>query len=175
MKELKANCSLCSLACPLVLRGGERRPVFTGESLLSVDWDTSEGSKFGGSLCARGNAVAEFLAHPRRVNYPFIVGERTTISTAVRETAKSLADVKKEFGNDSIGVLLGENLTIEEAGMAVAFARDVLGTGNIALFAPDDAPLFRAYLSRDFSKIKPAGGAASPASPAQAVPGGTGP
>jgi NADH-quinone oxidoreductase subunit G len=157
MKELKANCSLCSLACPLVLRGGERRPFFTGESLLSVDWDKSADSKFGGSLCARGNAVAEFLTHPRRVNYPFILGERSTISTVVRETAKSLADVKKEFGNDAIGVLLGENLTIEEAGMAVAFARDVLGTGNIALFAPDDAPLFRAYLSRDFSKIKPAG------------------
>jgi len=157
MKELKVNCSFCSLACPLILRGGERRPVFTGESLLSVDWDASAGSKFGGSVCARGNAVAEFLTHPRRVNYPFILGERSTIATAVRETAKSLAEVKKEFGNDSIGVLLGENLTIEEAGMAVAFARDVLGTGNIALFAPDDAPLFRAYLSRDFSKIKPSG------------------
>jgi NADH-quinone oxidoreductase subunit G len=157
MKELKAHCSFCSLACPLVLRGGERRPFFTGESLLSVDWDKGAGSKFGGSVCARGNAVAEFLTHPRRVNYPFILGERSTISAAVRETAKSLADVKKEFGNDSIGVLLGENLTIEEAGMAVAFARDVLGTGNIALFAPDDAPLFRAYLSRDFSKIKPSG------------------
>ncbi len=157
MKELKAYCSFCSLACPLVLRGGERRPVFTGESLLSVDWDKSAGSKFGGSVCARGNAAAEFLTHPRRVNYPFILGERSTIAAAVRETAKSLAEVKKEFGNDSIGVLLGENLTIEEAGMAVAFARDVLGTGNIALFAPDDAPLFRAYLSRDFSKIKASG------------------
>ena len=157
MKELKVNCSFCSLACPLVLRGGERGPIFTGESLLSVDWDKSADSKFGGSVCARGNAVAEFLAHPRRVNYPFILGERSTIAAAVRETAKSLADVKSEFGKDSIGVLLGENLTIEEAGMAVAFARDVLGTGNIALFAPDDAPLFRAYLSRDFSKIKPAG------------------
>ena len=80
MKELKAHCSFCSLACPLVLRGGERRPVFTGESLLSVDWDESADSKFGGSVCARGNAVAEFLTHPRRVNYPFILGERSTIS-----------------------------------------------------------------------------------------------
>jgi anaerobic selenocysteine-containing dehydrogenase len=157
MKELKANCSLCSLACPLILRGGERGPLFTADAILTVDWDTSEGSKYGGSVCARGNAVAELLTHARRVNYPFIIGERSTISAAVSETAKSLADVKKEFGNDSIGVLLGESLTIEEAGMAVAFARDVLGTGNIALFAPDDAPLFRAYLSRDFSKIKPAG------------------
>ena len=157
MKELKANCSFCSLACPLILRGGERQPIFTAESLLSVEWDGSKDSKFGGSLCARGNSVAEFLTHPRRVNYPFVLGERSNIAAAVSETAKSLAEIRKEFGADSIGVLLGENLTIEEASLATTFARDVLGTNNVALFAPDDAPLFRAYLSRDLSKVKPAG------------------
>jgi anaerobic selenocysteine-containing dehydrogenase len=157
MKELKANCSFCSLACPLILRGGERQPIFTAESIMSVDWDKGKDSKFGGSLCARGNAVAEFLTHPRRVNYPFILGERSTISAAVRETAKSLADIAKESGGDAIGVLLGENLTNEEAALAASFARDVLHTSNVALFAPDDTPLFRAYLARDFSKVKPAG------------------
>lgn len=157
MKETKANCSICSLACPLVLRGGERAPIFTGESLLSVDWDKGKDSKFGGSLCARGNAVAEFLTHPQRVNYPFIIGERSNVAAAVRETAKSLADVKKEHGSDSIGVLLGENLTNEEAALALSFARDVIGTGSVALFAPDDAPLFRAYAARDFSTLKSAG------------------
>jgi anaerobic selenocysteine-containing dehydrogenase len=157
MKEMKAHCSFCSLACPLTLRGGERAPIFTGESLLSVDWDAAKDSKFGGSLCARGNSVAEFLTHPRRVNYPFVLGERSNITAAVSEAAKSLTEVKKEFGADSIGVLLGENLTIEEAALAVSFARNVLGTSNIALFAPDDVPLFRAYFTRDFSKVKPAG------------------
>jgi NADH-quinone oxidoreductase subunit G len=157
MKELKANCSLCSLACPLVLRGGERNPIFTGASILSIDWDTEKGSKYGGSLCARGNGVAELLTHPKRVNYPFVLGERTNLATAVREAAKGLAAIKKEHGASSIGVLLGETLTNEEAALAVAFARDVIGTENIALFAPDDAPLFRAYLDRDFSGLKPAG------------------
>jgi anaerobic selenocysteine-containing dehydrogenase len=157
MKELKGNCSFCSLACPLILRGGERRPIFTGESLLSVDWDKGTDSKFGGSLCARGNAVAEFLTHPRRVNYPFALGERSNIAAVVRETAENISGILKESGSDAIGVLLGENLTIEEAALAVSFARDVLHTNNIALFAPDDTPLFRAYLSRDFSKVKPAG------------------
>ncbi len=157
MKELKGNCSLCSLACPLVIAGGSRGPIFGKESLLSVDWDRGEGSKFGGSLCARGNAIAELLSHPRRIDYPFMLGERTTIAAAVRETAKSLADVKAAHGPGSIGVLLGENLTIEEAALAVRFAREVVGTDNVALFAPDDAPLFRAHLARDFSGVKPAG------------------
>jgi anaerobic selenocysteine-containing dehydrogenase len=157
MKELKGNCSLCSLACPLVIAGGERGPIFGKDALLSVDWDRSAGSKYGGSLCARGNAVAEFLSHPQRMNYPFMLGERTTIGAAVRETAKSLADVKAAHGAGSIGMLLGENLTVEEASLASRFAREVVGTDNIALFAPDDAPLFRAHLARDFSGVKPAG------------------
>lgn len=157
MKELKGNCSLCSLACPLVIAGGERGPIFGPDALHSVDWDRSPGSKFGGSLCARGNAAAELLSHPRRINYPFMLGERTSIAAAVRETARSLADVKAAHGAGSIGVLLGENLTIEEAALAARFARETLGTGNIALFAPDDAPLFRAHLARDFSGVKPAG------------------
>ncbi|MDD4857120.1 MAG: molybdopterin dinucleotide binding domain-containing protein [Candidatus Krumholzibacteria bacterium] len=157
MKELKANCPFCSLACPLILRGGEREPIFTAESIMTVDWDKSEDSKFGGSICARGNAVAEFLTHPRRVNYPFILGERSTISAVVAETAKNLEDIMKESGGEAIGVLLGENLTNEEAALAVNFAHGVLHTSNIALFAPDDTPLFRAYLARDFSKVKPAG------------------
>ena len=157
MKEHKANCSFCSLACPLILRGGERQPIFTGASLVSIDWDRDERSKFGGSLCARGGAVAEFLTHPQRVNYPYVLGERSSIQAAVRETAKNLGDIKKEHGGDSIGIFLGENLTIEETGLAVSFARDVIGTANIALFAPDDVPVFRAHLSRDYSTIKPAG------------------
>ena len=155
--ELKTNCPLCSLACPLVLRGGERAPIFTGESLLAVEWDREKDSKYGGSLCARGNALAELLGHPQRVNYPFILGERAGLAAAVQEAAKGLAAVKQEHGADSTGVILGENLTNEEAGLAVKFAREVLGTNNIALFAPDDAPLFRAYLERDCSQVKPAG------------------
>jgi anaerobic selenocysteine-containing dehydrogenase len=157
MKELKAQCSLCSLACPLVLRGGERGPIFTADSLLSVDWDRAKDSKYGGSLCARGNALAELLTHPARVNYPFILGERTNLGAAVRESAASLAEIKKEHGSESIGVLLGENLTNEEAALALSFAHDVIGTNNIALFAPDDAAMCRAHLERDLSKVKPAG------------------
>lgn len=157
MSEIRCNCSICSLACPLVLRGGARSPVFTGETLLSLDWDTAEGSKYGGSLCARGAAMVEFVSHPERLNYPLVLGERTTYAAAVTETAKGLAAVKEVSGGDGIGVVLGENLTNEEAALAQRFARDVLGTSSIALFAPDDVPLQRAWLECDLSGLKPAG------------------
>ena len=111
MREIKGNCSLCSLACPLVFRGGEKGPVFGDSSLLTLEWDKSEDSKYGGSLCARGNAIVEFVSHPERVNYPWILGERSTLYAAVSETAKNLTAIKEEFGSDKIGILIGENLT----------------------------------------------------------------
>jgi NADH-quinone oxidoreductase subunit G len=158
MSEMRGNCSFCSLACPLVIRGGARGPVFTKDSVLALDWDKGEDSKYGGSLCARGNAVVEFVSHPRRLNYPFVLGERTTLDAAIVEAAKNLGSVKEEYGGGSIGILLGENLTNEEAALCVRFAREVLGTENIALFAPDDVPVFRAHTACDLSGVTPAGG-----------------
>jgi anaerobic selenocysteine-containing dehydrogenase len=157
MREIRCNCSICSLACPLVLRGGERSPVFTGEALLSLDWDTAKDSKYGGSLCARGAALVEFVSHPERLVYPLVLGERTVYDAAVAEAAKGLASVRDASGGDAIGVVLGENLTNEEAALAQRFARDALGTSNIALFAPDDVPLQRAWFEFDLSALKPAG------------------
>ncbi len=157
MREIKGNCSLCSLACPLVFRGGEKGPVFGEESMLSLEWDKSEGSKYGGSLCARGNSIVEFVSHPERVNYPWILGERSTLYAAVSETAKNLTAIKEEFGSDKIGILIGENLSNEEAALALGFAGDVLGTDNVALFAPDDMPVMRAYSGCDLTGVKPAG------------------
>ena len=156
MREIKGNCSLCSLACPLVFRGGERGPVFGEESLLALEWDKSEDSKYGGSLCARGNAIVEFVSHPERLNYPWILGERSTLYAAVSETASNLTAIKEEFGSDRIGVLIGENLTNEEASLALRFAEDVLGTDNVALFAPDDMPVMRAYTGCDLAGVKSA-------------------
>lgn len=158
MREIKGNCSFCSLACPLVFRGGGRSPVFGEESLLALDWDASEGSKYGGSLCVRGSAAVEFVSHPDRVNYPWILGERSVMHAAVSETAKNLIAIKEEFGSDKIGLLIGENLTVEEVALARMFAEKVLGTENVALFAPDDMPVFRAYTGCDLSGVKASGG-----------------
>jgi anaerobic selenocysteine-containing dehydrogenase len=157
MREIKGNCSFCSLACPLIFRGGGRSPVFGDESLLTLDWDASEGSKYGGSLCARGSAVVEFVSHPDRVNYPWILGERSVMHAAISETARNLVAIREEFGSDKIGMLLGDNLTVEEAATARVFAKDILGTENVALFAPDDMPVFRAYTGCDLSGVKAVG------------------
>lgn len=157
MKETRTYCSFCSLACPVIVRGGERGPLFARNSLLELEWDTGEDSKYGGSLCARGNAVVEFLTHPKRLNYPFVHDERTTFHAAIKEAAKNLSDIKEESGGGGIGILLGDNLTNEEAALAVQFARKVLGSENVSLFAPDDAPVFRAHLGCNLEALKPAG------------------
>ncbi len=156
MSDIHTNCSFCSLSCPVIIKGGKREPIFTKDSILSIEWDKSEGSEYGGSLCARGNSIIEFVTHPKRLNYPYLLGERVRFEDAVKETARNLAAIKESSGSDSIGVLLGDNLTNEEAALALKFAGDVIGTSNIALFAPDDAPVFRAMLGCDLSGLKPA-------------------
>lgn len=153
MSETNNYCSLCSLACPLIFKGGKRGPVFSKDSILSLEWDSREESKYGGSLCARGNAAVEFVSHPKRLNYPLVLGERTTIEAAVKETAKNLASIKAESGAEKIGILIGENLTNEEAALALEFARDVIGTSKVELFAPDDTPVFRMWASCDLSGL----------------------
>lgn len=157
MSEIKGNCAFCSLACPLIIKGGKRGAVFTDDSVLALEWDKSEGSKYGGSLCARGNAAVEFVSHPDRLNYPLVIGERATFEAAVKEAASQLASAKKDGGGDSIGVLVGGNLTNEEASLARKFAEEVLETGNIGLFAPDDIPLFRGWAGFDLSPLASAG------------------
>ena len=157
MSEINNYCSLCSLACPLIFKGGSRGPVFTKDSILSLEWDEREESKYGGSLCARGNAAVEFVSHPRRINYPTVLGERTGIEAAVKETARNLAEIRESSGGDKIGILIGENLTNEEAALALRFATEVIGTKSIELFAPDDKPLFRAWQECDLSKLTPSG------------------
>ncbi|HSG29819.1 MAG TPA: molybdopterin-dependent oxidoreductase [Candidatus Krumholzibacterium sp.] len=157
MSEINNYCSLCSLACPLIFKGGRRSPVFTKDSILSIEWDTREDSKYGGSLCARGNAAVEFVSHPKRINYPMVLGERTGIDAAIKETAKNLAEIKKNSGGGRIGILIGENLTNEEAALALKFASDVIGTKSVELFAPDDIPLFRTWLGCDISGLASSG------------------
>jgi anaerobic selenocysteine-containing dehydrogenase len=157
MSEIRSNCSICSLACPLILRGGRRSPVFTNASILTLDWDGSEDSKYGGSLCARGAAMVEFVSHPDRLNYPYILGERAPYEAAVKDAAKNLSAVKKEAGGDAIAILVGDNLTNEEAALALKFAREIIGTEKIALMAPDDVPLFRAWTEYDLSGLTAAG------------------
>jgi predicted molibdopterin-dependent oxidoreductase YjgC len=101
--------------------------------------------------------MVEFVSHPDRLNYPLVLGERTSYEAAVKEAARTLSAIKNEAGGDAIGVLVGENLTNEEAALAVKFAREVIGTDKIALMAPDDVPLFRAWTGMDLSGIQPAG------------------
>ena len=101
--------------------------------------------------------MVEFVSHPDRLNYPFVLGERTSYEAAVKEAAKNLSAVKSNAGGDAIGVLIGDNLTNEEAALALKFAREVIGTENIALLAPDDIPLFRAWTEFDLSGLAPAG------------------
>ncbi len=127
--------------------------MFGDEDILTLEWDKSEDSRYGGSLCARGNGVKELIATGQRLNYPFVLGDRTNLEAAVREAAGQLKEIIDDSGGDSISMLLSDNLTVEETALALEFADRVLGTRYIDIMSPDDVAVFRAYLDYDLSRV----------------------
>jgi len=121
----KANCLFCSLQCGLGFEIDQGVPVrieFDAESPLSR-----------GSLCARGHYNQELLLHPRRFLGATINRRRVPWSTATTKIAGRLSEIRSASGPDSVGVVVGTELSNEDYEAAVAFARDVLGTKNIAV------------------------------------------
>jgi len=120
----KASCLFCSLQCGFAMEMDQGVPV-------RVDFDTEARQNLG-SLCARGHYNLELLLHPKRFLAATINRRRVPWTTAVTKVARGISDIKGEHGGDALGVIVGTELSNEDYDAAVAFARDVLGTKNIA-------------------------------------------
>jgi len=142
----KTICPVCSLQDGLILQWKRSSARFTENSIASVDYDT-ENAINGGSLCPRGNAVAELVEHPRRLDAPVVNGQQVDWGKALAQAATSLKKVAKKHGPEALGVLAGGGLTLEEALLLRKLAREVLGIQNVAPFFPDDGAVFH-YLAR---------------------------
>jgi anaerobic selenocysteine-containing dehydrogenase len=142
----KTICPVCSLQDGLVLQWQPSSPRFTEESPLCVDYDV-ENPINEGSLCPRGNSIAELVDHPRRLTCPQVGGRDVPWQEALSQSAKSLKGLVKKHGSEALGVLVGGGLTLEEALGVGKLARDVLGTQNVAALFPEDGAVFH-YLAQ---------------------------
>ncbi|KPL19796.1 MAG: hypothetical protein AMJ92_01085 [candidate division Zixibacteria bacterium SM23_81] len=142
----KTICPVCSLQDGLILQWQRSSPRFTEASPISVDYDM-ENPINEGSLCPRGNSIAELVDHPRRLTCPQIEGRDVPWQEALSQAAKSLKGLVKKHGPEALGVLAGGGLTLEEAVGIGKLARDVLGTQNVAALFPEDGDAFH-YLAQ---------------------------
>lgn len=100
-----------------------------------------------GSLCTRGHYNLELLIHPRRNLATTINRRRVPWKSGVTKVAGKLSELagrgqEGDGGGDSVGIIVGTELSNEDYDAAVSFASDVLGTRNIAVaYDGNDYPL----------------------------------
>jgi anaerobic selenocysteine-containing dehydrogenase len=121
----KASCLFCSLQCGYAVETDAGVPV-------RIDFDT-DARQNKGSLCVRGHYNLELLLHPKRFLGATVNRRRVPWTTAVTKVAGGISEVHGGGGGDSVGVIVGTELSNEDYDAAVSFARNVLGTKNIAV------------------------------------------
>jgi anaerobic selenocysteine-containing dehydrogenase len=109
--------------------------------LFAVDYD-SQNPINEGSLCPRGNSVAELVDHPQRLDCPRVDGQEVDWSRALTRVAQGLKDVIKTHGPEAVAILAGGGLGLEEAVGVDRLAHDVLKTPLVAPLFPDDGAVF---------------------------------
>jgi anaerobic selenocysteine-containing dehydrogenase len=130
----KASCLFCSLQCGFGVEVDAGVPV-------RIDFDT-DARQNKGSLCVRGHYNLELLLHPKRFLGATVNRRRVPWTTAATKVAGGISAIKGSHGGDALGVIVGTELSNEDYDAAVAFARSVLGTKNVAVaYDGNDYPL----------------------------------
>lgn len=140
----KASCLFCSLQCGYAVEVDAGVPV-------RIDFDT-DARQNRGSLCVRGHYNLELMLHPKRFLGATVNRRRVPWTTAVTRVAGGISEVHGEGGGDGVGVIVGTELSNEDYAAAVSFARNVLGTKNIAVaYDGNDYPFLMGGGSGDAS------------------------
>jgi anaerobic selenocysteine-containing dehydrogenase len=137
----KAICPICSLQDGLILQWSEPTAMFSDSSLFAVDYDAQNPINEG-SLCPRGNSVAELVDHPQRLTCPQVDQQEVDWPQAISQAADRLKKVAKSHGSEAVAILAGGCLNLDEARALDKLAREVLGTPNVAPLFPDDGSVF---------------------------------
>ncbi len=126
MVESRKNiCLFCSLGCGLIVEV-ER------DEAVNLEYDTECGANRG-KLCAKGNYVLELINHPLRVNVP----KKGDKPIRWKQVATEIADaVRAARDKKAAAVVLSGDASCEDVGLAVTFAANCMGIGNVAISFP---------------------------------------
>jgi predicted molibdopterin-dependent oxidoreductase YjgC len=148
-------CPFCSMGCVFRLGRGAASPYLGEPGPATLDYAADAGPNRG-SLCAKGNLSLELMTHPRRLEAPLLRegGSPRSVSwdEALAFVAGRMAGIREAHGGDAVGLLLGPQLTNEEAAAAVRLAR-AIGTPHVDLCEPSDHAVTRGI---EMSTARPA-------------------
>ncbi|MBD3235139.1 MAG: molybdopterin-dependent oxidoreductase, partial [Candidatus Eisenbacteria bacterium] len=127
-EEVASHCAVCSLGCAIRVKrlGGDRYYI------------TASGEP-GQYLCRYGRFGYELFAQSRRLRAPLRRSGSDSCEISFGEADAAIVEglrrVVSEHGPESVGVFASPELTNEELYLAARFAREALGTNNIASLA----------------------------------------
>jgi predicted molibdopterin-dependent oxidoreductase YjgC len=126
-KLVRTTCSYCGVGCQMYLHVREGRIVrVTGIEGVGPN---------DGRLCVKGRFGYHFVHDPERLKAPLIRENGAFREATWEEAYKVVSDkfrrIRKESGEDALGVLTSARITNEENYVAQKFARAVIGTNNV--------------------------------------------
>lgn len=128
MEKTKGICSFCSTGCEQIINS-------RGNMILKIEPAREE------ILCCKGRFGFEAFTGDR-LSVPQLRQadgslKESSWEEAFNNIASKVKKIKENNGESSLAVFVSPTYTLEEAGTAVQFARQALGTENISSFTPD--------------------------------------
>jgi len=119
-------CPYCGVGCGLYLEVENGR-------IIGVDY-LEQHPLSGGALCAKANAVLDFIYHRERVSHPLKKKDGSWLEIGWDEAsdvvAGKLGEIRDKYGPDAIGFIASSKCTNEENYLLAKLAR-LAGTNNI--------------------------------------------
>lgn len=140
-------CPHCPVGCTSKVTAREGRVIrMEGRPIPDREW---------GWLCDRGRFGYDFGYHPDRLLTSWVQGVETSAAMATRQVGQWIQETINQDGGSAVGVIMGGTHTTEEAYQVQRFAREVIGTENLAISRSEAGYLPRA-LNGTFDDIKKA-------------------
>jgi len=126
-KFVPSVCSYCGTGCGVLFQ------VVDGKLKKTLPLKTHPVNE--GKLCIKGWNLHEYINSFIRVKSPLIKVDgrfqKVSWDRAIEFTADKFKTVIKNYGPDSVGVLVSAKVTNEENYLAQKFARAAVGTNNV--------------------------------------------
>lgn len=127
-KMVKTTCPFCGVGCQMNL-------FVQDNEIVKIDGADPDLPPNNASLCVKGRFGYDFVSSPDRLTTPLIKKDGVQVPASWEEaldlTAAKLAQIKREHGADTIGLLTSARVSNEDNYIAMKFTRGVLKTNNI--------------------------------------------
>lgn len=129
MTKVKSVCPYCGVGCGIVME-------VQGNRVIKVVGDKEHPTNFG-RLCTKGNTCAQVLTHSGRLEHAYMRQQRhaepsrTSLDTAIKESARRLRGIIDEHGPDAVALYVSGQMSIESQYLANKLIKGYIGSNNI--------------------------------------------